>query len=72
MNKEKHFTSRMLICAGALMTVSGILTAMLGKLAIGGIFWAAASGMFFAAYHFRLAEKKLDETEESENEQKTL
>ena len=68
MIKDKHIPSRMLALAGGLMTVSGILTAMLGKLAISGIFWAAASGMFFAAYHFRLAEKKLDETEESKNE----
>ncbi|MDD6316343.1 MAG: hypothetical protein PUB63_04955 [Clostridia bacterium] len=53
---DKHFSSRMLTLAGGLMTLSGILTALLGRLAVGGIFCAAASCLFFAAYHFRLAE----------------
>ena len=56
MIKDKHIPSRMLALAGGLMTVSGILTALCGSPAIGGIFWAAASCLFFAAYHFRLAE----------------
>ena len=30
---DKHFSSRMLTLAGGLMTLSGILTALLGRLA---------------------------------------
>ena len=54
--KDKHFTSRMLICAGTLMTISGILMAVCAKLAYGGILFVAAICMFFAARHFRSAE----------------
>ena len=56
--KDKHFTSRMLTCAGALMTVAAILIAVCAKLAYSGILLAAASCMFFAARHFRIAEDK--------------
>ncbi len=69
MKKDIHCTSRLLACAGALMIVSGILMAVCAKLAYGGILWAAASCMFFAAYHFRLAENK---KKESDDEQETL
>ena len=68
MIKDKHIPSRMLALAGGLMTVSGILMALCGSLAIGGIFWAAASCLFFAAYNFRLAENKKENAEESKNE----
>ena len=68
MKKDIHFTSRMMTLAGGLMTVSGILMALCSKLAIGGIFWAAASCLFFAAYNFRLAENKKEKAEESKNE----
>lgn len=68
MIKDKHIPSRMLALAGGLMTVSGILTALCGSLTIGGIFWAAASCLFFAAYNFRLAENKKEKAEESKNE----
>ena len=68
MIKDKHIPSRMLALAGGLMTVSGILTALCVSLAIGGIFWAAASCLFFAAYNFRLAENKKEKAEESKNE----
>lgn len=68
MIKDKHIPSRMLALAGGLMTVSGILTALCGSLAIGGIFWVAASCLFFAAYNFRLAENKKEKAEESKNE----
>ena len=68
MIKDKHISSRMLALAGGLMTVSGILTALCGSLAIGGIFWAAAACLFFAAYNFRLAENKKEKAEESKNE----
>ena len=66
--KDKHTASTLLICAGTLMTVSGILMAVCAKLLYGGILWAAAACMFFAAYHFRLAETKANETEESDDE----
>ena len=57
---DKHIASRMLTYAGGLMAISGILMALCGRLAIGGIMWAAASCMFFAAYNFRVAEDKKD------------
>ena len=56
--KDKHFTSRMLTCAGALMSISGILMAVCAKIAYGGILFAAAACMFFAARSFRMAEDK--------------
>ena len=57
-NEEKHVTSRILICAGGLMSVSGILFAICAKVAYGGILFAAAACMFFAARSFRMAEDK--------------
>ena len=71
MKKDIHFTSRMMTLSGGLMTVSGILMAFCSKLAIGGIFWAAASCLFFAARQFRIAENKKHE-EDSKNEQETV
>ena len=68
MKLDVHFPSRMLILAAGLTTVCGILIAILGRLAIGGIYWAAASCLFFAAYNFRLAENKKEKAEESKNE----
>ena len=58
--KDKHFTSRMLTCAGALMSISGILMAVCAKIAYGGILFAAAACMFFAACNFRIAEDRDD------------
>ena len=58
--KDKHFTSRMLTCAGALMSISGILMAVCAKIAYGGILFAAAACMFFAARNFRIAEDRDD------------
>ena len=69
---DKHFTSSMLTLSAGLMAVSGILTSLLGWLAIGGIFWAAASCLFFAAYHFRLAENKKEKMEDAANEQENV
>ena len=67
--KDKHFTSRMLICAGALMSISGVLIAICAKLAYGGILFAATACMFFAARNFRIAEdKKDDENQEAETD----
>ena len=70
--KDKHVTSRMTALAGGLMTVSGILMAVCGSLAIGGILWAAASCLFFAAYQFRLAENQNEIEEETRHEQETV
>ena len=61
--KDNHFTYRMLICAGALMSISGVLLAICAKLAYGGIMFAAAACMFFAARSFRIAEDENQETE---------
>ena len=71
MNSKKT-ASVLLTCSGALMTVSGSLMAVCVGLAYGGILWAAASCMFFAAYHFRLAENETDKTEGTDDESKTL
>ena len=64
--KDKHFTSRMLTCAGALMSISGILMAVCAKIAYGGILFAAAACMFFAARHFRIAEGRKDKDDMGE------
>lgn len=67
--KDKHFTSRMLICAGALMSISGILITIGAKLAYGGILFASAACMFFAARNFRIAEdRKANENQKTETE----
>ena len=58
--KDKHFTSRMLICAGAWMSISGILMAVCARIAYGGILFAAAACMFFAARNFRIVEDRND------------
>ena len=71
MKNSAHFASRMLIWAGALMTISGILIAICARIAYGGIFFAAAACLFFAARNFRIAEDK-KETEEKQHEQKTV
>ena len=69
--KDKHFTSRMLTCAGALMSISGILIAICARLAYGGILFASAACMLFAARNFRIAEDKNQEAEtEHEKESK--
>lgn len=66
---DKHFTSRMLTCAGTLMSISGILIAICAKLAYGGILFAAAACMFFAARNFRISEdEKENEKQEAETE----
>lgn len=72
MKKDIHLTSRLLACSGGLMTISGVLMAVCGGLACGGILWAGASCMFFGAYQFRLRENKNHQTEESEHEQSAL
>ena len=45
------------------MSISGILIAICAKLAYGGILFAAAACMFFAARNFRIAEDKNQEAE---------
>lgn len=69
--KDKHFISRMFTCAGALMSISGILMAVCAKLAYGGILFAAAACMFFAARHFRIAEDREDDMGKDHEEQST-
>lgn len=67
--KDKHFTSHMLTCAGALMSISGILMAVCAKIAYGGVLFASAACMFFAARSFRIAEDKKEyEDQEAETE----
>ena len=58
MNGKKHTASRLLTAAGGLMTVSGILMAVCADILYGGIMWAGAACMFFAARNFRIAEDK--------------
>ena len=41
--EDKHFTSRMFICAGTLMLISGLLISISVKLAYGGALFAAAA-----------------------------
>ena len=72
MKKDIHFTSRMMTLSGGLRTVSGILMAFCSKLAIGGIVWAAASCLFFAARQFRIVENKKEHEEDFEHEQETV
>ena len=68
--EDKHFTSRILIRAGALMSILGILLAICVQIAYGGIFFAAAACMFFSARNFRIAEdKKGNEIQEAEHAQ---
>ncbi|MCI6908673.1 MAG: hypothetical protein PUD44_04405 [Clostridiaceae bacterium] len=67
MMKDGHFASRMLIGAGVLMTGSGVLLAVCAKPAYGGILFAAAACMFFAARNIRLAEDGM-ETKTSKRE----
>ena len=70
--KDKHVTSRMLTCAGTLMTISGILMAVCAKLVYGGILFAAAACMFFTARNFRIAEDKKERSnQEMETEHET-
>lgn len=72
MKEDIHFSSRLLSLAGGLMTLAGLLMAVCVNLLYGGIFWAAAACMFFAAYHFRLAENKKMKTEETDDEKTAL
>ena len=68
MEKKTHTASRLLAGAGGLMTMSGLLMVLCGRVAIGGIFWAAAACMFFAARSFRIAEEKEKSEESNQNE----
>ena len=67
MERDHHFTSRMLTCAGALMAVSGVLMALCVRLAYGGILLASAACMFLTAHSFRIAESQ-KESEETDDE----
>ena len=59
--KEQHTASTLLTCAGALMALSGVLMALCAFLAYGGILWAAAACLFFAARHFKLEEDRRED-----------
>ena len=50
------------------MSISGILMAVCAKIAYGGILFAAAACMFFAAYNFRIAEDRKDQDTEHEKQ----
>ena len=67
-----HTTSTLLAQAGGLMTLSGLLMALCASVACGGILWAAAACMFFAAHQFRQLENKKQNEEESNHEETTL
>lgn len=66
MKEDKYTASQLLTGAGGLMTVSGVLMALCSGLTYGGILWAAAACMFFAARSFRIAEDQ-KETEKTED-----
>ena len=42
--------------------------ALLGRLPLGGIYWAAALGLFSAALHFRLAGNRKEDKEDAKHE----
>ena len=69
MKQEMYSASGLLMCAGALLAVSGILTAICIQPAYSVSLWAGASCMFFAAWHFQVNEEKLSKAAEgTENE----
>ena len=72
MEQNQNTSSRLLTMAGGLMLVSGLLMAICGNLAYGGLFCAAAGCMLIAAYNFRQAENKKQEKEKPDDEQKTV
>ena len=72
MNQEQHTSSRLLTIAGGLLLVSRLLMAVSGRMALTGIYWAAASCMFFAAYYFRLVENKKIEKEKNDDGKEAL
>ena len=51
------------------MSISGILIAIGAKLAYGGILFASAACMFFAARYFRIAEDRKDEDNTGEQDE---
>lgn len=65
---DNYFTSRMLCLSGGLMSLCGLMMALLGKLSLGGIYWAAALGLFSAAFHFRLAGNRKEDKEDAKHE----
>lgn len=66
--KDKHFSSHMLTCSGALMSIAGILIIICGQSGYGGILLAAACCMFFGARNFRIAEDRAEQEENHEQE----
>ncbi len=69
MKKDLHVASGLLMCAGTLLAVSGILAALLGEPPYSGSLLAGASCMFFAACHFQVKEEQLYKTMEDTNDE---
>ena len=69
MNQNQFSASRFLAIAGGLMTVSGLLMAICGKLAYGGMLWAAAFCMFVAAHHFRRVENDINKEKKDDGKE---
>ena len=69
MKQEMYSASGLLMCAGTLLAVSGMLTAICVQPAYSVSLWAVASCMFFTAWNFQVNEEKLSKaTEGTENE----
>lgn len=66
MNEQKHFASRLLCIAGGLLAAAGILLAICVRIAYGGLLWAGAACMFFAARSFYLAENEREKKKRKE------
>ena len=63
MDKNKKFASNGLGISGVLMFISGILMMVIGRAAIGALYWASANCMFLAARHFAKAAEEKDAEE---------
>ena len=69
-----HTASRLLIVAGGLMGVSGLLLCACGAVPYGGLLFAASSCMFSAARNVRIAENKkaIKDMEEMNHDEETV
>lgn len=61
---------QLMMIAGVLLTISGILFALCGFWLYSGMLWAGASCLLFASYHLRI--KASDEKKEETSHEKTL
>lgn len=53
MEENRTKASALLTCAGTLLLIAGVLMGISVRLAYGGMLWAGASTMFFAAYSMK-------------------